>query len=76
MIWRGFIATYKLSLIRMPPNRHTVVDVEIVYNGVLGSFLEEQEGICKVVLVENGTHVDRDKVAKDWSENHDLDKIE
>jgi hypothetical protein len=60
MIWRGFIATYKLSLIRMPPNRHTVVDyVEIVYNGVLGSFLEEQEGICKVVFMEDDALVHR-----------------
>jgi hypothetical protein len=34
MIWRGFIAIYKLSLIHMPPNRHFVVDyVEIVYDG-------------------------------------------
>jgi hypothetical protein len=42
MIWGGFTATYKLSLIHMPPNRRIDVDyVEIVYDGVLGSFLEE-----------------------------------
>jgi hypothetical protein len=42
MIWGGFIATHKVSLIRMPPNRRTSVDyVDIVYDGVLSSFLEE-----------------------------------
>jgi hypothetical protein len=42
MIWGGFIATHKLSLIRMPPNRRIVVDyVEIVYDEVLGLVLEE-----------------------------------
>jgi transposase len=77
MIWGGFTATYKLSLIQMPPNRCTSVDyVEIVYDGVLGSFLKEQEGVCKVVLMEDGAPVHRGKVAKDWRENHDLKKIE
>jgi hypothetical protein len=42
MIWGGFTATHKLNLINMPPNRRIAVDyVEIVYDGVLGSFLEE-----------------------------------
>jgi hypothetical protein len=60
----------------MPPNRHTIVDyVEIVYDEVLDSFLEEQEGVCKVVLMEDGAPVHRDKVAKDWRENHNLEKI-
>jgi hypothetical protein len=77
MIWGGFTATYKLSLIHMPPNRRIIVDyVEIVYDEVLDSFLEEQEGICKVVLMEDGTPVHRNKVAKDWRENHNLKKIE
>ena len=76
MIWGGFIATQKLSLIHMPPNRHTIVDyVEIVYDEVLDSFLKEQEGVCKVVLMEDGTPMHRDKVAKDWRENDNLEKI-
>jgi hypothetical protein len=29
----------------------------------LGSFLEEQEGVCKVVLMEDGASVHRGKVA-------------
>jgi hypothetical protein len=38
MIWVGFTAIHKLSLIHMPPNRCTIVDyVEIVYDGVLVS---------------------------------------
>jgi hypothetical protein len=77
MIWGGFTATYKLSLIRMPPNRRTIVDyVEIEYDGVLGSFLKEQKGVCKFVLMENSAPVHRSKVAKYWRENHDLEKIE
>ena len=42
-VWRGgFIATHKLSLICVPPNRCIVVDyVEIVYDRVLGLLLEE-----------------------------------
>jgi transposase len=61
----------------VPPNRRIVVDyLEIVYDGVLGSFLEEQEGVCKVVLMEDGALVHRGKVSKDWRENHDLEKIE
>ena len=77
MIWGGFIATYKLSLIHMPPNRRIVVDyVEIVYDEVLDSFLEEKESVCKVVLMEDGTLMHRGKVAKDWRENHNLEKIE
>jgi hypothetical protein len=69
MIWGGFTITHKFSLIHVPPNRHIAVDnVEIVYDGVLGSFLEEQEGVCKVVLMEDSTLVHRDKVAKDWRE--------
>jgi hypothetical protein len=61
----------------MPPNRRIDVDyVEIVYDGVLDSFPEEQEGFCKVMLMEDGTPVHRGKVAKDWRENHDLEKIE
>jgi hypothetical protein len=77
MIWGGFTATHKLSLICMPPNRHIAIDyVEIVYDGVLGSFLKEQEGVCKVVLMEGGAPMYRGKVTKDWRENHDLEKIE
>jgi hypothetical protein len=50
----------------MPSNRCIVVDyVEIVYDGVFGSFLEEQEGVCKVVLMEESDPVHRGKVAKD-----------
>jgi ABC-type uncharacterized transport system ATPase subunit len=66
MIWGGFTTTHKLSLICMPPNRCIVVDyVEIVYDGMLGSFPEQHEGICKVVLMEDGAPVHRGKVAKD-----------
>jgi transposase len=39
-------------------------------------FLEEYEGVYKVVLMEDGASVHRDKVAKDWKENHNLEKIE
>jgi transposase len=61
----------------MPPNQRIAIDyVEIVYDGVLDSFLEEQEGVCKVVLMEDRVPVHRNKVAKDWKENHDLAKIE
>jgi hypothetical protein len=77
MICGGFITTHKLSLIPMLPDRRTIVDyVEIVFDGVLGSFLEEQEGVCKVVLMEDGALMHRDKVAKDWRENHNIEKIE
>jgi hypothetical protein len=42
MIWGRFTATHKLSLICMVPYRRIAVDyVEIVYDGVLVSFLEE-----------------------------------
>jgi hypothetical protein len=77
MIWGGFTATHKLFLICMPLNRRTTVDyVEIVYDGVLCSFLEKQEGVYKVVLMEDGAPLHRGKVASDWRENHDLEKIE
>ena len=77
MIWKGFLATHKLSLIRIPSNRRIAVDyVEIVYDGVLDSFLEEHEGICKVVFMEDGAPMHRNKVAKDWRKNHDFEKIE
>jgi hypothetical protein len=59
----------------MPPNTQTVVDyVEIVYDGVLGSFLEEHEGVCKVVLMEDIALVHRGKVAKDWRKKYNLEK--
>jgi hypothetical protein len=77
MIWGGFTATHKLNLICMFPNRCTAVDyVEIVYDGMLDSFLGEHEGVRKIVLMEDGVLVHRGKVAKDWRENHDLEKIE
>jgi hypothetical protein len=39
LIWGGFTATHKLSLIFMPPNRRTTVDyVEIVYDGCWVNF--------------------------------------
>jgi hypothetical protein len=77
MIWGGFTTTYKLFLLHMPPNRRTTVDyVEIVNDGRLDSFLEEQDGVCKVVLMEDGVPVHKDKIAKDWRENHDLEKID
>jgi hypothetical protein len=61
----------------MPPNRCIAVDyVEIIYDGVLCSFLEEYEGVCKDVLMEDGVLIYRSKVPKDWKENHDLKKIE
>jgi hypothetical protein len=61
----------------MLPNRRTDVGyVEIVYDGILGSFLEEHEGVCKVVLMEDCALVYRGKIAKDWKKNHDLEKIE
>jgi transposase len=44
--------------------------------GCLDSFLEEQESVCKVVLMDDDTPVHRDKVVKDWREKNDLEKIE
>jgi hypothetical protein len=60
----------------MPPNRCTTIEyIEIVYDGVLDSFLEEHDIVCKVVLMEDSAPMHRDMVAKDWRENHDLEKI-
>ena len=43
MVWGTFTATHKLPLIAMPPDRQTAIDfVEIVYDGVLGPFLDAQ----------------------------------
>jgi hypothetical protein len=65
MFWGRFTTTYRLSLIQMLPNRHTAIDyVEIVYD----RFLEEQEGVCKVVLMEDDTLMHRGKVAKEKRE--------
>jgi hypothetical protein len=61
----------------MPLNRCIAVEyVKIVNDGVLDTFLEEQKGVCKVVLMEDDAPVYRGKAAKDWRENHDLEKIE
>ena len=77
MMWGGFTVIHKFSLIHMPPNRPITINyMEIVYDGVLGSFLEEHKGICKVVLIKDGTLVHRNIVTKDWRENHDIEKIE
>jgi hypothetical protein len=43
---------------------------------MLDSVLKEQEGVCKVVLMEDGSPMHRSKVAKYWRQNHDLEKIE
>jgi hypothetical protein len=49
----------------MPPNRHTTVDyMKHVYDRLLDSFLEEQEGAYKVVFMKDGASVHRGKVAK------------
>ena len=53
MVWGAFTSTYKLPLIAMPPNRRTAINfVEIVYDGVLGPFLDAQGDAPRLVLME------------------------
>jgi hypothetical protein len=76
MIWEAFTATHKLPLIVMPLGRRTDVDfVQIVYNGVLGLFLDAQENDCRIVLMEDGTPVHRSKVPASWRKNRKIEKI-
>ena len=76
MIWGGFTATHKLSLICMPLNRRTTVDyVEILYDGVLCLFLEKKEGIYKVVLMEDGAPWHKGKVASNWEKTTTLRRL-
>ena len=60
MVWDAFIATHKLPLIAMPPDRRIAIDfVEIVYDGVLGPLLDVQGDTRRLVLMEDGALVHR-----------------
>ena len=49
----------------MPQNRCIAIEyVKIVNDGVLDTFLEEHEEVCKVVLMEDNAPIYRDKAAK------------
>ena len=62
MVWRTFTATYKLSFIAMPSGRQTTIDfVEIMYDGVVGLFLNAQKDTCRLVLMEDGASIHRTK---------------
>ena len=55
MVWGSFTATHKLHLIAMPPDRRTTIDfVEIMYDGILGPFLDAQRDARRLVLIEDG----------------------
>ena len=72
----AFIATHKLPLIAMPPGRRTAIDfVEIVYDGVLSPFLDAQGGARRLVLMEDGAPVHRDKAPATWRANHNIEKL-
>jgi hypothetical protein len=66
MICEAFPATYKLPLIVMPLGRHTVVNfIQIIYDGILGPFLDAQEDSYKLVLMEDGPPIHRVKVRQE-----------
>ena len=74
MVWRVVIATHELPLIAMLSGRQTALDfVEIVYDGVLGSFVDAYEDSCMLVLMEDG--VLRSKAPTTWRENHKIEKL-
>jgi hypothetical protein len=76
MIWRAFTATHKLLFIFMPPGRRTAIDfVQIIYDGILGSFLDAQVDACKLVLMEDGTPVYRSNVLASWRKSLKIEKI-
>ena len=77
MVWGAFTATHKLPLIAMPPGRRTAIDfVEIVYDGVLGPFLDAHEDASGLVLMEDGAPVHWSKAPATWRENHQIQKLE
>ena len=49
--------------------------VEIVYDGVLGLFLDVQEGACRLVFMEDSVPIHRNKVPRIWRENHKIKKL-
>ena len=76
MISGAFTATHKLLFIVMPPSRRTTVDfVQIVYNRVLGLFLDPQENNCRLVLMEDGAPIHRSKVLASWRKSCKIEKI-
>ena len=76
MVWGAFTATHKLLLIAMPPGRQTAIDfVEIVYDGVLGPFLDAQGDARRLVLMEDSAPVHRSKAPATWRANHNIEKL-
>ena len=76
MVWGTFTATLKLPLIAMPLGRRTAIDfVEIVYDGVLGPFLDAQGDARRLVLMEDGALVHRSKAPATWRVNHNIEKL-
>ena len=76
MVWSAFTATPKLPLIAMLPCRRTAIDfVEIAYDGVLGPFLDAQGDARRLVLMEDGAPVHRNKALTTWRENHNIEKL-
>lgn len=76
MIWGAFIATHKLPFIVMLLGRGTAANfVQIIYDGVLGPFLDAQEDACGLVLMENGAPVHRSKVSASWRQSRKIEKL-
>ena len=76
MVWGAFTATHKLPLIVMPPGRQTAIDfVKIVYDGVLGPFLDAQWDTRRLVLMEDDAPVHRSKAPSTWRANHNIEKL-
>ena len=60
----------------MPPGRRIAIDfVEIVYDGVLGPFLDTQGDACRLVLMEDGAPIYRSKAPATWKVNHNIEKL-
>ena len=76
MVWGAFTAIHKLPLIAMPLDRRIAIDfVEIVYDGVLGPFLDAQGDARRLVLMEDGAPVYRSKAPTTWRTNHNIEKL-
>jgi hypothetical protein len=76
MILGAFTATNKLLLIVMPPSRRIAINfVQIVYDGVLGPFIDAQKDACRLVLMEDGATVHMSKVPASWRESCKIEKI-
>jgi transposase len=77
MVWGAFVASTKLPLVFMPPGRRTATDfVEIVYEPVLGPFLEAQGTASNLILMEDGAPVHRSNTPKCWRQSRKLKKLE